>query len=395
MTRHRRHVRWERVVAGLALLLIAFAWVLGAVRAELDLMPFVRQAVPEAGHIVRQDNGLYAAWTDARETGFVGFVATSAADGYGGPLRVAVAADPTGEIIGAVIVDDKETPAWMDRVVHSGLLRSLVGKSYSDGFEVGTDVDGVTGATNTSKALAEAARTGSRTVARRLDLPVEDLPPPAIVFGVPEVVLLALFAVGYFGHQGRFRFARQARWVSMLVGMVVLGFLYNLPLTLAYITKLLLGYWPQWQTNLYWYFLIGGILFVFTVDNKNPYCRWFCPFGAAQECMGVIGGARSLSPGRFVGLLKWLQRLLALAAILLGVYLRSPGLASYELFGTLFDLLGSSLQFAALGLVLIAALFITRPWCNYLCPIRPVVDYIQIVRELVKERWRKIRTEPA
>jgi hypothetical protein len=358
-------------------------------------MPFVRQAVPEAGHIVRQDNGLYAAWTDGRETAFVGFVATPSADGYGGPLRVAVAVNPFGEVIGAVIAEDKETPAWMKRVVRSGLLRSLVGKTYSDAFEVGTDVDGVTGATNTSKALAEAVLAGSRTVARRLDLPVDDLPPPAIVFGVPEVVLLALFAVGYFGHQGSFRFARQARWFSMLVGMVVLGFIYNLPLTLAYITRLLLGYWPQWQTNLYWYFLVGGILFVFTVDNKNPYCRWFCPFGAAQECMGAIGGAKSLSPGRFAGLLTWLQRLLALAAILLGVYLRSPGLASYELFGTLFDLLGSSLQFAALGLVLIAALFITRPWCNYLCPIRPVVDYIQIVRELVKEQWRKIRTEPA
>jgi len=164
-------------------------------------MPFVRQAVPEAGHIVRQDNGLYAAWTDARETFFVGFVATPTADGYGGPLRVAVAVNPFGEVIGAVIAEDKETPAWMNRVVRSGLLRSLVGKTYSDAFEVGTDVDGVTGATNTSKALAEAVLTGSRTVARRLDLPMDDLPPPAIVFGVPEVVLLALFAVGYFGHK--------------------------------------------------------------------------------------------------------------------------------------------------------------------------------------------------
>jgi polyferredoxin len=179
----------------------------------------------------------------------------------------------------------------------------------------------------------------------------------------------------------------------MLVGMVVLGFVYNLPLTLAFITKLMLGYWPQWQTNLYWYFLIGGILFVFTVDNKNPYCRWICPFGAAQECMGVIGGARSLSPGRFTAVLTWLQRILALAAIVVGVSLRSPGLASYELFGVLFDLLGSWLQFVALGLVLIAALFITRPWCNYLCPIRPVTDFIRVIRELVKERWRKTRTE--
>jgi hypothetical protein len=391
--RLRRNLRWERVLAGLALLLIAFVWVLGAVRVKSDLMPFVRQVVPEAGHIVRQDSGLFAAWTDVSETDFIGYIVTSVADGYGGPLRVAVAVNSTGEVIGTVIADHKETPAWMNRVVHSGLLQSLVGKVYTDDFQVGQDVDGVTGATNTSKALTEAVLLGSRTVARHLDLPVEELPPPEIVFGLPEIVLLALFVVGYVGHQGRFRFTRQARWLSMLVGMVVLGFVYNLPLTLAFITKLMLGYWPQWQTNLYWYFLIGGILFVFTVDNKNPYCRWICPFGAAQECMGVIGGARSLSPGRFTAVLTWLQRILALAAIVVGVSLRSPGLASYELFGVLFDLLGSWLQFVALGLVLIAALFITRPWCNYLCPIRPVTDFIRVIRELVKERWRKTRTE--
>ncbi|HDD62487.1 MAG: hypothetical protein DRI65_05905 [Chloroflexota bacterium] len=54
----------------------------------------------------------------------------------------------------------------------------------------------------------------------------------------------------------------------------------------------------QWQTNLYWYILVLGIIFVFSLDNKNPYCEWFCPFGAAQECMGSIGWAKVRSPGK-------------------------------------------------------------------------------------------------
>jgi len=66
-----------------------------------------------------------------------------------------------------------------------------------------------------------------------------------------------------------------------------------------------------------------------------------------------------------------------------------PWFLGFEVFGTLFDLIGTSVQFAALGLVLIAALFIKRPWCNYLCPIRPVVDLIRLVRQTVKERWQK------
>jgi NosR/NirI family nitrous oxide reductase transcriptional regulator len=381
--------RTDRVFAFGALSLIAVVWIVSAVRLQADLMPIVRQTVPDAGHIVKQDDGLFSAWTDETETDLIARIAIGTADGYGGPLQVAVAVDGSGELIGAVIADEKETPAWMTRVQKSGLMPSFIGKSYADGFKLSEDVDGVTGATYTARALAEAAANGSRTVAEILGLPVEPHEPPKIVFGIPEIVLILLFAIGFLGHQNRFSYTKQARWISMIIGLIVLGFIYNSPLTLAYITKLVLGYWPPWQTNLYWYFLIGGILFVFTVDNKNPYCQWCCPFGAAQECMGVIGGAKSRTPRQFQTLLIWLQRFLTLAAILLGVWFRNPGVAGYELFGSLFDLIGTSVQFAALGLVLIAALFIKRPWCNYLCPIRPVVDLIRLVRQTVKERWQK------
>ena len=61
-----------------------------------------------------------------------------------------------------------------------------------------------------------------------------------------------------------------------------------MPLTISRVSSFLLGFWPQWQTNLYWYLLIGGVLFIATADNKNAYCAWFCPFGAAQECMAAI-----------------------------------------------------------------------------------------------------------
>ena len=381
--------RTDRVFALGALLLIAVVWIVTAVRKQADLMPIVRQTVPEAGHIVKQDDGLFSAWTDETETELVARIAIGTADGYGGPLQVAVAVDGSSELIGAVIADEKETPAWMARVQKSGLMPGLVGKSYTDGFKLGEDVDGVTGATYTARALTEAAANGSRAVAEVLGLPVEPRQPPKIIFGIPEIVLILLFAIGFLGHQSKFPYTKQARWISMIIGLIVLGFVYNSPLTLAYITKLVLGFWPPWQANLYWYLLIGGILFVFTVDNKNPYCQWCCPFGAAQECMGALGGARSRTPRQFQTLLLWLQRILALAAILLGVWFRNPGVAGFEVFGTLFDLIGTSVQFAALGLVLIAALFIKRPWCNYLCPIRPVVDLIRLVRQTVKERWQK------
>jgi NosR/NirI family nitrous oxide reductase transcriptional regulator len=381
----------DRVFALGALILIGAVWMTSSVRTRSDLMPIVRETVPEAGHIVRLPDRSYVAWTDNTENELIARIAIGTGDGYGGPLQVSVAVDGSGTVIGAVIADDKETPAWMARVLETVFMSRLIGKKHSDPFRIGEDVDGVSGATCTVRALADAAADGSRSASESLGLSVEPQEPPKIVFGVPEFVLMLLFAIGFFGHQQRFPYTKQARWVSMIIGLVVLGFIYNSPLTLAYITKFLLGYWPQWQTNLYWYFLIGGILFVFTVDNKNPYCQWCCPFGAAQECMGAIGGAKNNTLRRFQHPLIWAQRLLTLAAILLGVWFRNPGVAGYELFGTLFGLLGSSVQFAALGLVLVAVLFIKRSWCNFLCPIRPVTDLIRLTRQTVKESWQKIR----
>lgn len=381
----------DRVFALGALILIAAVWVASAVRTRSDLMPIVRQTAPEAGYVVGLPDDSFSAWVDDTQKEFIARIAIGTGDGYGGPLEVSVAVDDSGRVIGAVIADEKETPAWMARVLKYNFLARLIGMRYNDPFLVGEDVDGISGATCTVRALADAVAEGSRSASESLGLSVEPRRAPKIVFGVPEIVLILLFAIGFLGHRNRFPNTKQARWISMIIGLVVLGFVYNSPLTLAYVTKLLLGYWPQWQTNLYWYFLVGGILFVFTVDNKNPYCEWCCPFGAAQECMGAIGGAKNNTLGRFQYPLIWAQRLLTLAAILLGVWFRNPGVAGYELFGTLFDLLGSSVQFAALGLVLVAALFIKRPWCNFLCPIRPVTDLIRMTRQTVKESWQKTR----
>ena len=387
--RIRRRQR-ERYLGLGAILLIIVAYVLGGLRVEADRLPGVQQAWPTADHVTKQSADVYEAWANPAETTLLGYVVIGTATGYGGPLELAVAVDTTGMITGYNVLSYKDTPTWVTRVMDSNLPDSLIGKAYDDPFELGNDIDGVTGATFTSRAIAEAALHGSQEAARLLGFEVSEGQPPQIKFGVPEIVLLALFGVGFVGHQRSFKYKKQARWGSMIVGMVVLGFVYNLPLTLAYFVKAVLGYWPQWQTNLYWYFLLFGVFLVVVLDKKNPYCSWFCPFGAAQECLGALGGAKVRTPRQHRDWLTWAQRILALSAILLGVYFRSPGLASYELFGTLFSFVGTSLQFAVLGVVLLAALYLKRPWCSFLCPLHPVVEFVHLMRDWVKELWKKV-----
>lgn len=384
--------KFERYLGILAILMILIAWVVGLNLSQNDILPRLALALPQADRLENIGNGIYAGYRNNSPEELIGYIAIGTSNGYGGPMTVAVGTDMEGNILGLSIVEQKETPSFLDRVVDGDFVSSLVGKNYLDAFQLGADVDGVSGATYTSRAIAESALRGSREIVeKQLGLLVPKESPPKFQFGFPEVTLIGLYVLGYIGHQKNFKFTKQARWVSILTGMIILGFIYTRPLTLSDISKFLLGFWPEWQTHLYWYLLIGGILFVFTFDNKNPYCEWFCPFGAAQECMGVIGGAKTRSPGRFKPILVWTQRGLAWLAIVLALLFRNPGLTSYEIFGTLFDLNGTTLQFALLGIVLIASLFIRRPWCTYLCPLRPVTHLYRSFRKWIIEIWKRSR----
>jgi len=386
----------DRILAIIALVTILAAWVIGTTLSEGDVYPSLQIAFPEADRFEPINGSGFTAIQSQPEETTLGYVALATANGYGGPMKLAVGVDLEGNIHGLAIVQQKETSSWMIKVLGTDFIESLTGKSYMDDFQLNEDVDGVTGATYTSRGIADAALLGSRAVAGKylgLDIPVKEA--LAIQFGIPEITLIGLFAIGFIGHKKKFKYTKQARWASMLIGMIVLGFIYTRPLTLSDINKFLLGFWPAWQTNLYWYLLIGGMLLVFTVDNKNPYCEWFCPFGAAQECMGAIGGAKARSVGRNKNMLLWVQRGLAWLAIVLALLFRNPGLTSFEVFGTLFDLNGSGFQFAILGIVLVASLFIRRPWCTYLCPIRPVTDIYRTFRKWILESWKRITTKKA
>jgi NosR/NirI family transcriptional regulator, nitrous oxide reductase regulator len=384
------HRRLELILALAAIGLIAIAWVAGGQRARTSRLPVLQETMPAAAGFTRLDDA-YQAWSDEGHSGLLGYVAFGTAAGYGGPLTVAVAIDTTGVVLNVVIADHKESPAWLDRVAGRGLPGVLAGKRYDDAFAIGQDLDAVTGATMTTRALGQAVLEGSRTAALASGLPLPQQQPVPLRFGPLEIVTLLLLATVLASFRVVPRNRKLLRWGTLLTGLIVLGFIYNSPLTLTYFVRAILGYWPAWRTEPHFYMLVVGIPLIILLTGKNPYCHWFCPFGAAQKCLGLAGGAGHREPRRMQRWLVWLPRGLALGAVLVGVYHRSPGLAGYELFGTLFALVGGSVQFIALGLVILAALFIARPWCRYLCPVGAILDLVRMVAGLKHDRHAPTR----
>ncbi len=377
---------FEKTMAIIAVIALIIAWLYGYFNASVDLQPALRKLFPAATEF-RANSDTYIVTQGGT---ILGYAKSAQADGYAGPVTVLAAIDPHGKIIGIEIVDHKETPAFFRRVIDERFIQSLIGRSYADSLTVGVDVDAVSGATFTSRAIVNSLRQSARAIA------VDKLGAAAIPentplqVGAPEIILIALYIVGFFAHRPNFIFKKQLRWATLLTGLFLIGFWFNRPLTISNIASLFSGYWPDWRVNLYWYLLIGGTLFIATSEGKNAYCAWFCPFGAAQECLAAISGAKMFTPKWGHSVFRWIQRGLAWGALVLGLALRSPGTSTYEPFGTLFQLKGTTFQWALLAIVLLMSLVILRPWCNFLCPLDPVFDLITAARRWSLQAWHKI-----
>ncbi|HZD58231.1 MAG TPA: FMN-binding protein [Anaerolineales bacterium] len=393
-TSRKLHLARQRQVMLLTILVVAGAWIFGHVNAGTNVVSLITQVLPGATRI--ETRGKIFAGINAQNGEIVGYAGTGQAPGYAGPIEVLVGVNPQGDITGVKIVAERDSPGFFRLVENEGLPDQYLGRSVSDPLRLGDDLDAVSGATTSAEGVANSVKNAIRQIASEgLAAP---LPPEKrdLKFGLPEVSLLLLYTAGYFGHKLRnSQWKRRIRWGTLIGGLLVIGFIYTAPFTITMVISLLTGYWPDWHNNLYWYLLIGGILFVTTMDAKNPYCSWFCPFGAFQECVGALTGARPYRPREWSDILLWIQRGLALIAVVIGLALRRPGIASYEPFATLFDFRGTGIQWAFLLLVTFASLLMYRPFCNYLCPLDPVYDFIAASRNWIRKVYRKWHSRKA
>lgn len=84
----------------------------------------------------------------------VGYVIRTAARGYGGDVFCVVGFDTEGKVIGLSVTAPDETPGLGSRVADAEFTDAFLGKTTPP--VLGTDVDGVTGATYSSRAVADA-----------------------------------------------------------------------------------------------------------------------------------------------------------------------------------------------------------------------------------------------
>ena len=366
--------------------LLAGALAYGRTHNAPELITPIRDIFPGSQRIEIQ-RGIHHVYGEGG--GILGWVGTGSAKGYGGPMLLAVGIDTLGRVVGVQVVEQRETPVFWRMVRAPAYFRAILGSRF-DGVDYDYEnVVTVTGATLSANAIVESVRASvARVAGVAFDFHLP-LPPKPFEFGLLELTILVLFAAGVVGRRLRGPIRRRLRWAVQLVGLLVLGFWENSPITLAKITAFLSGYVPDLRTGLAIYLLLAGFLLTSFFYGRNLYCLYACPFGAAQRVIGAIGGFRLKIPTWAVHLMEGTRNVVVFAALFMAFITLQPVLASYEPFAALFALHGTTLQWLLLFIVLTTSLLIQTPWCNFFCPMRTFELVVQDTK-----RWWKGENRP-
>lgn len=86
-----------------------------------------------------------------------GIVVKVSSTGYGGAIVLLVGVDvKEKKIVGIKVLEHQETPGLGSNVAETGFLSQFLGKSLESTFAVGEDIQAVSGATISSRAVARA-----------------------------------------------------------------------------------------------------------------------------------------------------------------------------------------------------------------------------------------------
>lgn len=353
------------------LLILVASTVFYKLQTGRDYLPEMIRMAGEGSELKKLSGHIY----EANQNGeVIGYLEQQSAAGYAGPIDVIVFIGKDGKVKDISVVHQTETPSFFSTVLSKGFIDTLLGKNANSQFELGQDLDGVTGATYTSRGIAEAVRKASQNIAvAQLKMEVPQTAKLKITLAHYLIITL-LFAVFIF-----YKFnLNKLRYVTLAAGFLLIGYWEKSLLTLGNIATVISGNIP-WQNIPFWLILLLGVLGLIIITGRNLYCYWMCPYGALSELLGSFGkfGRIDFAPcPRSQQRFKQLRLFLAWIALVFAFTMKNPSISSYEIFTPLFALEGTPAQWLLLPIMLLLGVFIFRFWCRFFCPVGGLLDFL-------------------
>lgn len=346
----------------------------------------VKAFLPPAARLTAWDQrpGLVRAEDAAGQLiGFAGRTSPAADDliGFQGPTDTLFVMDAQQRVLGIAMRRSYDTVEYLEWVKDDKrFLARFNGKTLDELAALDLEaagIEGVSGATMTSMAMAQALVRTAQAVrdakpaveAPRWTISARDLGTAAVVLGG-----LLLAFTGLRGH-------RLVRVAFQLLLIVYLGFING-----DMVSQSLLVGWAQ--NGVAWRFAPGLVLLaaaaflVPLATHRQVYCHHLCPHGAIQQLV------RNLVPRRFrpaTRLPRWLSRTLSLVPLALLVWVvivalcQLPfNLAAIEPFDAyVWRVAGWATVTIALGGLAIS-LLVPMAYCRFGCPTGALLNYLRL-----------------
>ncbi|HOW35463.1 MAG TPA: FMN-binding protein [Candidatus Omnitrophota bacterium] len=294
--------------------------------------------------------------------------------GYAGPVKIAVGVDLDGNINALYILSHGETSPYVSNL--DQFIAQFSRLNFKNDFKPGKDLDGITGATITSEAIARSVERSLKIIARevlRLDAASENQQQQKIPFdqiAVPASVFTAA-VFGFVFH------SNILRWMAMLGGLFYLGFYKKTMVSVVDVANIGLWKIPDLAGIPLWYWLIIPT-FISAILLGMVYCGNICPFAGVQELLfntfrkiwpraQIINVSRNIDrPARYI------KYVVLFAVLIASFILGNSNPANVEVFVMFFTARASKLGWVLVISVLTISLFHFRFWCKYLCPMGAV-----------------------
>lgn len=280
--------------------------------------------------------------------------------GFVGPIPMLIAIDSKGLVASFAILENQETPAFLNRVVSSDIFEKWTGKNASDAVEV--EVDAVSGATYSSTCIIKSVKSKlAKHAAITLKEDEENLRQSLIELTAWLFLIFSLFC--YHPKSPMIKYRKTFLLIAILIPGLLLGRFISLGLIRGWAIDGI-----PYSTQLYMTVLMALAIFLPLFLGRSYYCTWYCPFGAAQELL-VHTPNKKFTPGPKISKALHLIRPvlvftivgLIIAGIKIDVY-------QFEPFSVFLFKSASTITIILAIVILLLSIFIRKPWCTYCCP---------------------------
>jgi len=298
-------------------------------------------------------------------------------------MEVGAWINSSGTLESLIILDHRETPVFFEILEKRKYFDQYAQKSIQDPFQLHQDIDGISGATVSSRAIAEATQRSTHYWGRNHFKFAIEKTPMQWQIGANEFILIVLYAVIVISAVKKYR---KIRYITLAFSIVFLGFYLSAPISISAFGALLMGYVPSISGQFFWWLLVSGAILMAVILGRNLYCTWACPFGGIQEFIHRAGG---MSVRVHPAVTRWATKIvyfLFWLAFMVMFLTDNPAIGTFEPFAALFSFKGSSLQWYLVSVTIFGSFIIPRFWCRFFCPVGLVLKKLAKTQKQILKR---------